>query len=253
MSEWAAAVLIGFVQGATEFLPVSSTAHLALLSHWAGWGPFPLTLEMAAHLGTLGAVLIYFAHDWIDLLRGRQRPLLWSLLIATVVTAGLAALFEPYFERAQQPWLMATTLAVFGLLLWRVDAVAEAQRGPDYVPDRRESVWLGLAQALALLPGISRSGILITLGRQLRFTKEQAARFAFLLSAPIIMLSPAAALLRGSEVLRFDAQAWGVMASSFVFGWLAIAGLMTLVKRTGYHWFAFYRLAIAALILITLR
>ena len=246
-------LIIGLVQGATEFLPVSSTAHLVLVSQWLGWQSFPLTFEMAAHLGTLGAVLLYFLRDWIDLLSGRRIKLFWSLLTATVITGTIAFFFEPYFETVQSPLLIAAMLAVFGLLLWGVDATSAASQDEHDVPSLKESVWLGLAQAVALIPGVSRSGILITAGRRLKYNREQAARYAFLLSAPIIALSPLASLMSdGSSALKFDAQAWLVMFFSFAFGWLAIAWLMKLVKKTDYRWFAVYRLVLAALIILFL-
>ncbi len=247
------ALVIGLVQGATEFLPVSSTAHLILVADWFGWNSFPLNLEMAAHIGTLLAVLAYFGRDWIDIVTGRKIKLFWSLVISTVVTGIFALLFQPYFESVQSPLLIALMLAGFGLLLWGVDATSAANRDEHDVPNKRQSLLFGLTQALALIPGVSRSGILITTGRYLKYSKEQAARHAFLLSAPIIALSPIGSLIKDGTVgLRFDALSWGVFIFSALFGWLAIAWLMKLVKKTDYHWFAIYRLIVAALILISL-
>jgi undecaprenyl-diphosphatase len=247
------ALVVGFVQGATEFLPVSSTAHLILVSQWFGWNSFPLNLEMAAHLGTLLAVLLYFGRDWIDILTGRRIKLFWSLVLATGVTGALALWFQPYFESIQNPLLIALTLAIFGLLLWGVDASSAATKDDHDVPSWRQSLMLGLVQALALVPGVSRSGILITSGRYLKYSREQAARYAFLLSAPIIALSPIGSLMKDGLVgLHFDSLAWGVFVFSGLFGWLAIAWLMKLLKKTDYRWFAIYRLVLAAIIIISL-
>lgn len=246
-------LIIGLVQGATEFLPVSSTAHLILVSQWLGWQTFPLTLDMAAHLGTLVAVILYFWKDWVDLFTGRRIALFRSLAIATVVTGAIAYFYQPYFDSVQNPLLIASMLALFGLILWGVDATSAASQDEHDVPSVKQSIWLGLAQALALIPGVSRSGILITAGRRLKYNREQAARYAFLLSGPIIALSPLAAIMKdGVTAINFDAQAWLVLFFSFAFGWLAIAWLMKLVKKTDYRWFAVYRLIVAVLIVIFL-
>lgn len=266
MSLFQAAVL-GIVQGLTEFLPVSSSAHLALFPWFLGWRDPGLAFDVALHLGTLAAVLWFFRNEWVTLLRSAwsivstrrletpEKRRVIHLIIATI-PGGIAGLLlsryaETYFR---SPTLIATTLIVMGVLLWLADRVAPQRRTLD------EMTWgqalaLGVAQCFALVPGVSRSGSTITAGRALGFHRESAAVFSFLMSMPI---TAAAALKEVPQALREQglsaALIVGILASA-VSGWLAISVLLRYVARHSYGAFAVYRvvLGVAVLVLVALR
>ena len=266
MSLFQAAVL-GIVQGLTEFLPVSSSAHLALVPWLFGWRDPGLAFDVALHLGTLAAVLWFFRQEWARLVRSAlsivttrrldtpEKKRVIFLIIATI-PGGIAGILlsryaESYFR---SPTLIATTLIVMGIILWLVDRVAPQNR------DLEEMTWtqalaLGIAQCFALVPGVSRSGSTITAGRALGFRRESAAIFSFLMSMPI---TAAAALKEVPAALHQEglssALIVGVLASA-ISGWLAISVLLRYVSRHSYGAFAAYRvlLGIGVLILVAMR
>lgn len=242
------AAILGIVQGVTEFLPVSSSGHIILLPALFGWGESSTLFQIALHLGTLLAVVVYFWDDWRRIVTGKDRPMLKSLVIATVVTAVLAALVVTSRIVAENPTVIVITLVVFGLLLWWVDKRSATDAGA--VPSPKQSVLLGVMQAVALVPGVSRSGILITTARGMRMSRADAARYAFLLSAPIIALTPLALLLDvGPNAGMLDGAAIVGLLSAALFGWLAIRFLLNLVQRVSYGWFALYRILLAVVII----
>lgn len=255
--------VLGLIQGAAEFLPVSSSGHLVIATNLLGWPNAPVGVEIALHLGTLLAVVVYFWSDWLDLLRGRRVGLIWSLLVATGVTAGLAYLSGPYRNAFDHNAILtAYMLIIFGVLMWVVDWRARqlpkrllGTGATDKPPTFWQSVLLGLMQTIALIPGVSRSGILITTGRGLRMDKEEAARYAFLLSAPTIALTPLAILMdrTGGEAVVINGPVIIGALVAFVSGWLAISFLLSLVKRVSLGWFSLYRVLLAIFILISLR
>lgn len=249
MSIWHSIVL-GIIQGLTEFLPVSSSGHLIIASDFLGW-PEPSTyFSIAVHLGTLLAVIIYFARDWIRIIT-KERAMLWSILLATFVTGIIGLFFAKGREDIISPNLTAWMLIIFGILLWIVDLRSKVKSRK--VPSTGQSILLGIAQAIALVPGVSRSGIVITTARGIKMSRVEAARYAFLLSAPIIALSP---LISLTNLVPGEAVGWGDLAgfiTSFLFGWLAIAWLMQLIKKVSFGWFAGYRIILAVLILFLLN
>jgi len=243
------AAIMGMVQGLTEFLPVSSSGHIILLPTLFGWGEPSTLFQIALHLGTLLAVAVYFWDDWRRILGGKDRPMFKSLAVATVVTAILAALVTKSRIVAENPVVIVVTLVVFGLLLWWVDKRSATDAGA--VPSTKQSLLLGVMQAVALVPGVSRSGILITTARGMRMKRADAARYAFLLSAPIIALTPLALLLdRGPNAGMLDVAAVVGLVTAAVSGWLAIRLLLDLVQRVSYGWFAVYRILLAGVIII---
>jgi undecaprenyl-diphosphatase len=272
LTDWQALTL-GIVQGLTELLPISSSGHLILVP-WAGdWtyleqhDAFNQTFDVALHLGTLVAVVVYFRRDLADLVAAwfrsvRRRRIeqpdekaAWLIVAATIPAAVLGAVAEDAIaEHLGEPWQIAIFLAVFGVLLWIADRT----------PERRTiaglgfgaAVLVGFAQALALMPGVSRSGITITAGRFLGLTREAAARFSFLLLVPIVL---GAVLLKGwTDVVRGDLPAgWagpflvGTLAAAAA-GLAAISLLLGYVRRHDYTVFVVYRLVLAAIILIVI-
>lgn len=242
------AALLGVIQGITEFLPVSSSGHIIILSKLWDWGEPSTLFQISLHLGTLLAVIIFFWEEWKRIFTGQDKPMLRSLVIATVVTGVLSAIVTKSRIVAENPTVIVVTLVVFGVLLWWVDRVA-ATDAPA-VPSNTQSVVLGVMQAIALVPGVSRSGILITTARGMRLSREKAARYAFLLSGPIIALTPLALLLdTGPNAGTLDAAALVGLVFAAGFGWLAIRWMLDLVKRVSYGWFAAYRILLAVVII----
>jgi undecaprenyl-diphosphatase len=272
LSDWQALVL-GIVQGATELLPISSSGHLILVPWVAGWHyleqhpDFNKTFDVALHLGTLVAVVLYFWRDVVRLLRAwfrsvRRRAIstaeeqvAWIVVVATVPAAIAGAAGESFIEdHLGQPWQIAIFLAVFAVILWVADRVA-ARRSIEDI-GWKGAVGVGLAQCLALMPGVSRSGVTITAGRFMRLDRDQAARLSFLLLIPIVF---GAAVLKGVKDVAFGALPPGSagpfvvgMLAAAVVGLVAIWGLLGYVRRHTYTVFVLYRLAVAATILVVI-
>ena len=258
------AIILGIVQGLTEFLPISSSGHL-ILAQWAtGWeGELmnSLTFDVALHVGTLTAVLWYFWRDWLKLgkasLRVLQRKaqpyeakLVWYIALATVpaVIAGLT--LEHTVETLfRNPLLVAAALAFGSLLMWVADRFAARNR---YLSDMTlgHAVLVGIAQAVALVPGISRSGITISAGLAAGYRREDAARFSFLLSTPVIA---GAALLKVRDISFQGHAMWGCILGTLgasVVGYLAIRFLIRYLERHSLNIFVWYRLALAAAVVL---
>jgi len=254
------ALVLGIVQGLGEFLPISSSAHLVLTPWVFGWPDPGLAFDVALHVGTLVAVLWYFRAEWVrlaqsgfELLRTRRadteekRRLLY-IIVATIPAAIAGLLLEDYAESTfRSPTLIALTLIVMGIVLWAVDRYAPRDR-PLGNMRIRDAVLVGLAQIFALVPGVSRSGSTMTAARGLRFDRQSAAVFSFLMSMPI---TAAAAVLKAPTLLRADDRVTlivGIVAAA-VSGWLAIAVLLRYVSRHSYGLFAVYRLVLGAAVL----
>ncbi|MDP1857050.1 MAG: undecaprenyl-diphosphatase UppP [Gemmatimonadaceae bacterium] len=253
------ALVLGIVQGLAEFLPISSSAHLALAPWAFGWTDPGLAFDVALHLGTLVTVLWYFRREWVALIRSAWRilqrrrietPEEWRVVylsIGTIPGAIAGLLLEEKAETAfRSPALMATTLMVMGVFLWAADRFMDQRRSIDDMT-WRDALLVGLAQACALVPGFSRSGTTIAGARLLGLDRTSAAVFSFLLSMPI---TAAAAVLKVPEAVREGITlplVVGVVAAA-VSSWLAIAVLLKYVSRHSFGVFALYRLALGALI-----
>lgn len=261
--------MLGITQGVTEFAPISSSGHLILVPWLFGWPilnnpDFNKTFDVALHLGTLAGALVYFRRDvirylgaWGRSIRGRSistvdERIAWALVIGTIpgVIAG-AALESVVQDKLGQPLVIAAMLAVFGVVLYVVDRAVSSRR---VIKDLtvRDGLILGVAQAVALQPGVSRSGITITAGRAMGFDRESAARFSFLLSLPIIA---GAGIYKGIDLVKTGLPQgmagpffWGVLSSA-VSGFLVIAFLLTYLRRHDFGVFMWYRLAVAALVI----
>ena len=258
------AVILGLVQGLAEFLPISSSAHLVLAPWVFGWSDPGLSFDVALHVGTLVAVLWYFRAEWVKLtqsaiavLRTRKadtedkRRFLY-LVVATIPAAIGGILLEDYAETTfRSPALMAVTLMVMGVVLWAVDRYAVKDRALSSL-GLRDAVVIGLAQVLALVPGVSRSGSTMTAGRALGFDRQSAAVFSFLMSMPV---TAAAAVLKVPDLLRTEGITATLVAgviSAGLSSWLAIAVLLRYVSRHSFGVFAVYRLALGVVILTLL-
>src|SRR6476646_6124099 len=255
------AIALGIIQGLSEFLPISSSAHLTLMPWLLGWEDPGLAFDVALHFGTLLAVLWYFRMEWLNLIKatfgivttGRietpEKRKVVYLIVATIPGAIGGLLLQSKAESAfRSPQIIAIALIVMGLVLWLVDKLVDQRR---VLGEMRwvDSLLIGLSQVIALIPGVSRSGSTITTGRGLRFERESAAEFSFLMSMPII--APAV-VLEGPKALHeggiTNELMSGVVASA-VSGWLAISILMRFVSRHSYGIFAFYRVALGLLVL----
>jgi undecaprenyl-diphosphatase len=254
------ALVLGIVQGLGEFLPISSSAHLVLTPWVFGWPDPGLAFDVALHVGTLVAVLWYFRTEWVKLtqsgialLRTRradteEKQRLLYIVVATIPAAIAGLLLEEYAESTfRSPVLIACTLIVMGVVLWAADRYAPRDR-PLGTMRVRDALLIGLAQIFALIPGVSRSGATMTAARGLRFDRQSAAVFSFLMSMPI---TAAAAVLKGPTLLRADDRSTlivGIIAAALS-GWLAIAVLLRYVSRHSYGLFAVYRVVLGATIL----
>lgn len=263
------AIVLGLVQGATEFAPISSSGHLILVPWIFGWmligdADVKKSFDVALHMGTLLGALIYFRHDviryaraWFHSIGERQMStpderIAWALVVGTIPGAIAGALFENVIqEQLGAPWLIAVMLVPFGLLLVVVDRRARSDRAFETIGPR-DGLLLGTAQALALQPGVSRSGVTITAARAMGLDRESAARFSFLLSLPIIAGAGAykAVDLAQSGLQGHAAEFVAGIVASAISGFLVIWGLLKYLRRHDFMVFLWYRVALAALVAI---
>lgn len=245
---------LGIIQGLGEFLPISSSAHLVLAPWLLGWPYFGLAFDVALHVGTLFAVIAYFWRDWLlllgDGLRFKQTVesrLFWLLVVATIPGATAGYFLEHLAETAfRHPLLVAVMLMAMGIILYWAD-----KKSPAMVELRdinwKEGLLIGVSQALAIIPGVSRSGITMTTGRLMGLTRETSARFSFLLSTPIIAgagVKEFTTLEPGDLNLVFLS---GILISGLV-GFGAIKFLINYLARRDYSIFVWYRLALGLLV-----
>ena len=264
--------MLGITQGVTEFAPVSSSGHLIIVPWLFEW---PIltdpnlnkTFDVALHLGTLVGALVYFRHDvaryaaaWFRSISTRtigttNERLAWALVVGTIPAVIVGATLESFIEdELGQPWLIAVMLVVFGVVLYAVDRIASSRRHLDEL-GVRDGLVLGVAQALALQPGVSRSGVTMTAARVLTFDRETAARFSFLLSLPVIA---GAVLYKGLD-LAGDGIPPGMggpfvagITASAVSGFLVIAFLLRYLRFHDFALFLWIRVAVAALIVVVI-
>ena len=266
------AILLGIVQGLTEFLPISSSGHLIIVPWLQDYRflieneDFNKTFDVALHLGTLIAVGWYFRTDLLNMSRGIRRTLRkraitevderlgWVVVIGTIPAVIVGGLGEDWIdENLGEPWMIAVALIVFGLIL----AVADRRPQREALEEvtMRHGVIVGLAQSLALSPGVSRSGVTITAGRFLGLTRDAAARISFLLLVPVtagaVVYKGVQAVVEGLPDGVVVPMIAGTIASAIA-GYLAIAGLLALVRRHSYDGFVVYRLAVGVAILLVI-
>jgi undecaprenyl-diphosphatase len=263
---WFEAIVLGVVQGLTEFLPISSTAHVLLVSRLFGWDDPGAAFTAVMQIGTEAAVIIYFRHDIARIAstwaRSLVRPDLrghidarmgWYVIIGTVPIAVLGLIFKDQIAGvARNLWLVAVVLIVFGLVLGLADRIGRHQKELSEL-DVRSGLIFGLGQALALIPGVSRSGATISTGLFLGFTREAAARYAFLLAIPAVLAS---GLFEARKIGDGGEVAWGptLLATgiAFVVGYAVIAWLLRYVTTHSYLPFVIYRIALGGLLLVLL-
>jgi undecaprenyl-diphosphatase len=269
------AIIMGAVQGLTEFLPISSSAHLTVIPWILHWRSPGLTFDVALHLGTLFALLAYFWRDWYDMIRAyigskklskgeyeqkfthEQRSngsLIWPIIISCIPAMIAGVLFESKLDNTfrNHPVYIAIPLALLGILLIIADRTGKKTKPLDKIT-LKDCVLIGIAQAFALIPGVSRSGITITTGLFCGLKRETAARFSFLLGSPIIFAAAAYKLLDiikhplpSNEIVLFIA---GTITAAIV-GYLCIGFLIEYLKKRSMSVFAIYRFLFAAGIIL---
>jgi undecaprenyl-diphosphatase len=252
------AILLGLVQGLGEFLPISSSAHLVLAPWLFGWTDPGLTFDIALHIGTLVAVLIYFWKDWVQLLinglrnaRSREGRLFWYLVLASIPGAAAGFLLEKKAETVfREPLLIACMLIIMGIVLYWAD-----RKGAKKIEDSNitlgAGLLIGISQALAIIPGVSRSGVTMTVGLMTGLTRKGAARFSFLLSMPIIF---GAALVKLPYIISnpsvITMNFFVGMLVSFVAGIASIGFLLRYIVTKDFLPFVWYRFALGALVIV---
>ncbi|MFA6184106.1 MAG: undecaprenyl-diphosphatase UppP [Parcubacteria group bacterium] len=262
-------ITLGIVQGLGEFLPISSTAHLVSVPFFTHWKDPGLAFDVALHAGTLLAVVIYFWQDWVEIFKngvlprsynkkceGRDRALacsynkniLWLLMIGTIPGAVIGFFLESYVETIfRSPYIIAFALAFFGLVLFLLDKYALGKRQLDKI-NIKDVLIIGLSQAVAIIPGVSRSGATISAGLAMGLDRVSAARFSFLLSTPIIF---GATLTKIPELMKAGISSeilMGIIFSAFS-GYVAIKYLIKFVENYSYKTFFWYRLVLAIIII----
>ena len=254
-------LVLAIIQGATEFLPVSSSGHLILVPYATGWADQGLAIDVAAHLGTLIAVLVYFWRDVRQMLVGLWRLLFGRIddggrLMLFLLAATPPALFAGYFVDQyldgvlRNPQTVAWALIGFGVVLYLADRIGMKVNRIKHMT-LAQALVIGLVQVLAFIPGTSRSGITITAGRLLGFERGEAARFSFLLSIPAISaagLWKGRELINGSDTAILQSAAL-TMGFSAIAGFLAIAFLMAWLRRASFAPFVGYRILLGGLLL----
>ena len=250
------ALTLGLLQGLTEFIPVSSSGHLLLAHELFGTSENTLSFDVALHVGTLLALLVYFRNDLWTLLKNinqknEQGRLARLLLLATIPAAAVGLLFGDFIdEQLRSASVVALSLAAVGVLMLIVDRNVNKLDASEV--SKKQAVSVGFAQILALIPGVSRSGITITAGIFMGLSRKQAARFSFLLAVPIIAGSALGILLKDGGELSVNTELILGMTTAFISGLLAIKFLLGVIGKVGLKPFAYYRIALAGIVLLFL-
>ena len=250
------AIILGIVQGLTELLPISSSAHLYLIPWFFNWN-IPEAFDVALHFGTLLAIGLFFFKDWIELIKGGYNLIIkkeksvegrmfWYIVLATIPGGIIGFVLDKYAEGLlQKPIIIAIALIVMGTILYLIDKYSKKE--VEYKEmTLKQTFLIGLSQALAFIPGVSRSGITMTTGRALHIKREAVAKYSFMLSAPIVL---AATILKIQEFQFNLAFFCGVLAS-FIVGILVIKLLLRYLEKGSFKLFAIYRVIIGAVVLV---
>jgi undecaprenyl-diphosphatase len=261
MTGWEA-LLYGAVQGITEYLPISSSAHLILLPHFLGTRDPGLAFDVFLHIGTLMATLIYFRRDWITVLEGFREPFLpknrmWILIAAATIPAlAVGAAFHSQIEAGLRgSTILALSLAIGGVLLVAADRFCAVRHDLEQLT-LKQAIQIGFFQCLALIPGMSRSGSTMMGARYLGLDRTSAARFSFMISAPVTLAAIIFEMRKWRELVA-AVDGFGTLFiagfSSFVFGMLAIGVLIRGLRKFGFATYAVYRVAMAIVIFTQLQ
>jgi len=260
------AIVLGIVQGITEFLPISSTAHLIVIPWMLGWDDGGLTFDIALHVGTLAAVLLYFFRDWIQILGhgfgldigrdpalAKNRSLLWLLALGSIPAGIIGYLFEKQAETSlRSPYIIGTTAIAIGVVMWIADRAGRRQKDLGHLTGG-DAIAIGAAQALAVIPGVSRSGATISAGLFCNLDRQTAARFSFLLLTPV---TAGAASKKLWDLMRHGGGIPAEMHSAFLVGMIAsaitgvlvIGLLMNYLRQRTLSVFVWYRIVFGIIV-----
>lgn len=255
-------IVLGIVQGLGEFLPISSSAHLVITPWLFNWKDPGLSFDVALHMGTLFAVLFYFWKDWLRLIKSFfaslserkigddiDRRLVWFILIASVPGAAIGYLLEEQAETVfRNPLLIAGMMILMGAIMFWIDRSSKGSKKIDNITFI-DSFLIGFSQAIAIIPGVSRSGITITTALSRKLDRETSARFSFFLSTPIIA---GASLLKLPRLFQngIDITIIAGLLASALFGFLSIKYLLRYVSNHSYNLFVYYRFVFGAIVII---
>lgn len=256
-------LILALVQGVTEFLPVSSSAHLILVPILTGWEDQGLAFDVAVHVGTLAAVVLYFRKEigkmtvsWLGSVTGKgmdaDAKLAWAVLLGTIPVGICGLLFKDLIEEhLRHPYVLASTTLLFALLLWWADAKSRGERN-EYSIGWLDILFIGLAQALALIPGTSRSGATMTAALFLGLSRQAAARFSFLLSIPVIVLAGGLSTLDYLETASIDDMQPLMLGAllSGVSAYFCIHYFLKLLEKIGMMPFVIYRIVLALFLFV---
>lgn len=263
---WLEAVVLGLVQGITEFLPVSSSAHIFVVSQLLGWQDPGAAFTAVSQIGTELAVIIYFRRDIARIISAWARSLVkpalrssidarmgWYIIVGTIPIAVLGLVFSHQIETAARNlWLVSGTLILFGIILGVTDALSRHQLAISHL-NAKDGILFGLGQALALIPGVSRSGATISTGLALGYTREASARYAFLLAIPAVVAS---GLYEATKINSDPVVGWGptILATviAFISGFAVIVWLLRWVTTRTYLPFVIYRIVLGVLLIVLL-
>ena len=258
------AIILGIVQGLTELLPISSSAHLFIIPWFFNWD-IPESFDVALHFGTLLAIGLFFFKDWIELIKGGYKQLVkkeksragtmfWYIVIATIPGGIIGFILDKFAaDLLTRPLIIAIALIVMGVILYIVDKKAERKTDYEHLTLKQTFI-IGCSQALAFIPGVSRSGVTVTTGRLLGVKREAAAKYTFMLSGPIVL---AATIFKLKDFIEFFtiANTTGIIAfvigvlASFIVGIIVIKFLLEYLRKGSFKVFAIYRVIIGLLIL----
>lgn len=250
-------IFLGIVQGLTELLPISSSAHLTLIPWMFNWNDLSDSFDVALHFGTLLAIGLYFYKDWIEMIKGGyniivkkeksvEGRMFWYIVVATIPGGIIGFLLDHFLEDAlKKPLIIATALIVMGIVLYFVDKKCESKikysrMGP------KETFLIGLSQALAFIPGVSRSGITMTTARLLKVKRQAAAKYSFMLSAPIVL----AATIFKLPSFQFSLAFFLGVLASFIVGFLVIKYLLQYLQKGSFKVFAIYRVIFGIIVIL---
>lgn len=257
------AIVLGAIQGLGEFLPISSSAHLIIFPRLFGWEDQGLSFDVALHLGTLFAVIIFFHTEWVSLIKAffsslkerkivsPEQKLAWFVVVASIPGAIGGFLLEHHVESTfRSPLLIAITLSVFGVILYLTDIYGKKKKDLNKMTFL-DSAIIGFTQLLAIIPGVSRSGATIAGGLSLGLSRVDAVKFSFLLSAPIILGAGIAELPNISE--NFNMSVLAGFFSSLIVGMISISLLLKYIKKNNFLIFTFYRIVLALVIISLIK
>jgi undecaprenyl-diphosphatase len=249
-------IVLAFIQGLTEYLPISSTAHLILVKEVMGWKEQSLILDIAAHSGSLLAVMWYFKAELVKLFEGSNWKLFNQLVIASIPLAIMGYVFKDYIESSlRSPLVIACSSIVFGIILYASDLIGRSKTQKPKNVGMKHAVIIGLSQIFALIPGASRSGVTMSAAMAQGFSRTKAAQFSFLLAIPALLMVTAYGLLKIIKEPQ-DYNLLGVttvLIVSFLASLVSIKLFLKLIEKISLTVFVWYRIALAVLILVLIR